>query len=82
MVAGKLGRRQFGYDIWGATVNLAARMESHGRAGRVTLSPEAWAEVRAIGEAELREAAVKGIGPMQLWDFLRFRAPEPGKSPK
>ena len=38
VVAGIVGIRKFAYDIWGDTVNIAARMESSGEAGRVNIS--------------------------------------------
>jgi class 3 adenylate cyclase/Tfp pilus assembly protein PilF len=38
VVAGIVGLKKFQYDIWGDTVNLAARMESSGEAGRVNIS--------------------------------------------
>jgi class 3 adenylate cyclase/CheY-like chemotaxis protein len=46
VVSGVLGRRQSLFDLWGDTVNLAARLESHGDAGCVNLSVEAWERVR------------------------------------
>ena len=33
VMAGVIGRRKFAYDVWGETVNLAARLESNGAPG-------------------------------------------------
>ena len=38
VVAGVVGKRKFAYDIWGDTVNTAARMETSSEAGRVNVS--------------------------------------------
>ncbi|MBK9275647.1 MAG: tetratricopeptide repeat protein [Flavobacteriales bacterium] len=38
VIAGIVGVRKFAYDIWGDTVNTAARMESSGEPGRVNIS--------------------------------------------
>lgn len=38
VVAGIVGIKKFAYDIWGDTVNTAARMEQHGEAGKINIS--------------------------------------------
>jgi len=48
VVSGVLGRRQSLFDLWGDTVNIAARVESQGDAGCVNLSLEAWEQVRGL----------------------------------
>jgi len=38
LIAGIVGLRKFSYDIWGDTVNIAARMEQHGEVGKINIS--------------------------------------------
>lgn len=38
VVAGIIGTKKFAYDLWGDTVNIAHRMESHGVAGKIQVS--------------------------------------------
>lgn len=38
MMAGIIGADRFSYDVWGETVNLAARLEQHGLPGEIQLS--------------------------------------------
>lgn len=38
VVAGVVGQKKFAYDIWGDTVNQAARLEAAGQPGQVTVS--------------------------------------------
>ena len=74
VVAGILGQSQFLYDLWGDTVNLAARMESHGVPGRIALSPDAYAAISNFADASSRGTImVKGKGEMEVYVFDRFR---------
>ena len=68
VVTGVLGQTQFSFDVWGHTVNAAARMESNGVVGKITLSPEAFADVRESVQAETRQVTAKGIGHVTVYD--------------
>jgi class 3 adenylate cyclase len=61
VIAGVLGRRQSLFDLWGDTVNIAARMESQGEAGCVNLSLKAWETVRgSLAGATQSQRPIKG----------------------
>jgi adenylate cyclase len=73
VMAGIIGRRQYLFDLWGDTVNTAARMESQGVAGAITLSAQAWAQVAHCCRGEsLGTIKVKGKGPMEMFRFCEF----------
>ena len=38
VIAGLIGKKRFIYDVWGHTVNMAARLEAHSEPGRVHIS--------------------------------------------
>ncbi len=46
VVAGIIGKRKFSYDLWGDTVNTAARMESHGIPDAIQVSEEVYEALR------------------------------------
>lgn len=46
LVAGVIGIRKFAYDIWGDTVNMAARMQQEGEVGKINISGDTYALVK------------------------------------
>jgi adenylate cyclase len=46
LVAGVVGSRKFAYDVWGDTVNIAARMEQSGEPGTINVSETVYALAR------------------------------------
>jgi class 3 adenylate cyclase len=76
VVAGVIGRRKFAYDLWGDTVNLANRLQMHGRPGEILVS-EAVAE--RLSAAFLFSPSMvlelKGKGPTPVL-LLEGRQPE------
>jgi adenylate cyclase len=68
VVGGVIGTHKFQYDIWGDTVNTAARMESHGVPGRIHISSATYELIKDEFICEPRGTIeVKGKGEMQTW---------------
>lgn len=68
VVAGVAGKTKYAYDIWGDTVNMAARMEQFGVPGYINLSETTRELLGAAAQAEPREPVeVKGIGWVQMY---------------
>lgn len=68
VVAGVVGNWKFAYDIWGDTVNTAARMESSGEPGRVNLSAATYERVRErIPCVPRGKITAKGKGEMDMY---------------
>jgi len=73
VVAGIIGRRKFIYDLWGDTVNLASRMESHGIPDTIQVTRHVFEKMRGKFEFEERgPIEVKGKGAVETW-ILRYQ---------
>jgi adenylate cyclase len=68
VVAGVIGRRKFIYDLWGETVNMASRMESHGQSGVIQITRNTFDLVNEEFDCEARGTIeVKGAGRVETW---------------
>lgn len=74
VVAGVVGRKRFAYDIWGATVNLAQRMEANGSAGKVNISESTYEVIEPYFECTLRgEVMTKNSGLVNMYYVDRIK---------
>ncbi|MFO1046327.1 MAG: adenylate/guanylate cyclase domain-containing protein [Geminicoccaceae bacterium] len=74
VLAGVIGRRKFSYDVWGDTVNVAARLQQQSAPATITVSAATAAGLAGafrtdpLGDADLRGRGV----------FATFRLSRPG----
>ena len=74
--AGVVGRSKFTYDLWGDTVNVAARLSALGSAAAVLVSETAWARVKERCHGRpLGLVSLKGKGAVEVTECLGFVAP-------
>lgn len=68
IVAGVVGTKKFAYDIWGDTVNVASRMETMSKPGRINISENTYELIHRHFDCEPRgEIYVKNRGMMQMY---------------
>jgi class 3 adenylate cyclase/CheY-like chemotaxis protein len=71
VVAGVIGARKFAYDLWGDTVNLASRMESHAPSGGILVTAATYQLLQ--GQYSFRPSRVirvKGKGEVLSYQLL------------
>jgi len=67
VVGGVIGTRRILFDLWGDTVNTAARMESSGVPGRIHLAASTRSLLTGPEAFEERQIEIKGLGSMTTY---------------
>ncbi|WP_323756515.1 adenylate/guanylate cyclase domain-containing protein [Roseivirga sp.] len=87
VVAGVVGSKKFAFDIWGDTVNIAARMESNAEPGKINISESTYNLVKDSFKCSYRgEIEVKNRGILKMYyadsiiDGVTFKQFEEGNS--
>lgn len=73
-VAGIVGREKFHYDLWGDTVNIASRMESHGIPDHIQVTEAVYERLKTQFVFKQRGLVeVKGKGPTMTYFLIGHR---------
>lgn len=68
VVAGVVGEDKFAYDIWGKAVNIAARIESAGKSGKINISSDLFELIKDKYNCTYRgEIKVKNMGEFGMY---------------
>ncbi len=68
VVAGVVGSKKFAFDIWGDTVNIAARVEQAGEGGRINISGDAFEVVKDVFPCHYRgKISAKNKGEIDMY---------------
>ena len=77
LVAGVVGTKKFAYDIWGDTVNVAARMETNSKPGKINISEHTHALVQDRFDCEFRgEIPAKNKGKLKMYFVKGYTSSE------
>ncbi len=68
VIAGIVGMKKFAYDVWGDTVNIAARMEQSSDIGRINISSDTYELIKGSFDCSYRgELDAKNKGKMKMY---------------
>jgi CheY-like chemotaxis protein len=68
VIAGVIGRKKYLFDVWGDTVNVAARIESSGLPGTVSVGKGAWEQLDGSCSGRSRgRVSLKGRGELEVF---------------
>jgi adenylate cyclase len=74
VIAGVIGTKKFIYDLWGDTVNVASRMESHGLEGKIQVTASTYQRLKHSFILKRRGTIyVKGKGEMETYFLVGRR---------
>lgn len=75
LVAGVVGAKKFAFDIWGDTVNVAARLESTSEAGKVNISASTFKLVEGNFDCTSRgKLPIKNRGEIEMFFVDRSKS--------
>ena len=68
-VSGVIGKTKFAFDVWGDTINTAARLEAHGEPDKVHMSECTYKLIKDDFELDLNptEVFMKGKGNVKTY---------------
>ena len=76
VVAGIVGIKKYAYDIWGDTVNTAARMEQNSEIGKINISGSTYELIKNDFECTYRrKVKAKNKGEIDMYFVSRTLAP-------
>lgn len=70
-----IGRKKFSYDLLGAAVNVASRMETYGQSGTIQITRSTYELIKNDFALEAKgTVTVRGAGELEIWHVLGRRA--------
>ena len=74
LLAGVIGKNKFAYDIWGDTVNIAARLESTAETEKINVSGETFQHIRNYFDCTFRgRITAKNKGEIDMYFVERIK---------